>query len=459
MSSVALNRATSPVAFPLVTSENRRYLTDSKGNPFPILGRTAWFVLSLPKADAEYFLTDTVRRGHNAVEFSAINHDARGKDAPFNGNGDLPFLKRVDGKPWNGSLTQMPLESAAPDFTTPNEKYWRFVDDFVDDCGVKGIAAFMFPAYVGYAGGEQGWMREMVANGPDRMRSYGAWISKRYQKSKNIVWMAGGDLGVFNPGQKEVEAALLEGIASVKDRQSIHCTAEWDSGMNGTDQADFGRYMTLNSVYSWTGDIPAMGRRAYAHEPAMPAFLLEEPYDEEGPDGNSANPNATQPVRRFQWWGWLTTIGGYISGNGYVWPFAGGLWREHLDTQGARDMARLNTFVKSIPWWRLTPCGLAGTKTVIKQGVGQPSEPGYIASAVTTEGDLFVAYLPPAHPGSMTIDMGALPKVNRGRWFDPTSGSYQPIDISPSTAGTFLPPGKNSRGDNDWVLILDASSH
>ena len=34
----------------------------------------------------------------------------------------------------------------------------------------------------------------------------------------------------------------------------------------------------------------------------------------EGPDRNRVNLSATQPVRRFQWWGWLSSIGGYIFG-------------------------------------------------------------------------------------------------------------------------------------------------
>jgi hypothetical protein len=89
--------------------------------------------------------------------------------------------------------------------------------------------------------------------------------------------------------------------------------------------------MTLNGGYSWSGDVTTQWRRAYGEKPA---FLLEEPYDEEGPDGNRVNPSATQPVRRFQWWGWLSTIGGYISGNGYVWPFQPLNWRRHLGTRG-----------------------------------------------------------------------------------------------------------------------------
>jgi hypothetical protein len=132
----------------------------------------------------------------------------------------------------------------------------------------------------------------------------------------------------------------------------------------------------------------------------MPAFLLEEPYDEEGPDGNNVNPNAIQPVRRFQYWGWLTTIGGYISGNGYIWPFRSPDWQKHLDTQGAFDMERLNKFIKSITWWKLVPSGLAGMKTLITAGGNISTDSDYVAAAATYEGTLLVAYIPPSHNGS-----------------------------------------------------------
>src|SRR6185437_12922567 len=94
-------------------------------------------------------------------------------------------------------------------------------------------------------------------------------------------------------------------------------------------------------------------------------FLLEEPYDEEGPDANDVNPNATQPVRRFQWWGWLSTIGGYMAGNGYIWPFKDSVWERHLNTQAALDMSRLNGFIRSVKWWTLVPSALAGMDGLI----------------------------------------------------------------------------------------------
>ena len=42
-----------------------------------------------------------------------------------------------------------------------------------------------------------------------------------------------------------------------------------------------------------------------------------------------------------------------------------------------------------------------------------------------------------------------------GRWFDPTSGTYQGIGTLPNSGTrSFAPPGVNAAGDRDWVLIL-----
>ena len=443
-------------AFPVKYSADKRYLVDQAGTPFPILGRTAWFVVSLPVIDYKTFIDDTVARGYTAIELHVLNHDPRGNRPPFNGNGDAPFLKRLDGTAWDGTLS-----GYAPDFTTPNEAYWSFVDGLLAYCESKGVLVFMFPAYVGYQGGDQGWMQEMVANGSARMRSYGAWIAARYANQKNLVWMMGGDMGSFNSAQQSAEDGLLAGLKSVAGQQSTLFSAEWSSEMIATDQATFGSSMTLNGVYSFTGYVNAHGRRAYGHSPVEPAFLLEEPYDQEGPDGNGVNENATQPVRRFQWWGWLSTIGGYISGNGYVWPFNAPDWRNHLDTQGSRDMARLNAFIVSIPWYSLVPSGLGGVRTLITAGGSTDNEyaSDYVAASATPQGTLLVAYIPPDHSGSITVDMGAMSGPSRARWFDPTSGTYTSIGSGLVNSGTreFTPPGSNSVGQTDWTLVLDTA--
>lgn len=342
--------------------------------------------------------------------------------------------------------------------STPNEKYWKYMDNFLSYCQSKGILVFFFPGYVGYPDTDQGWMEELVANGPDKVQTYGAWVANRYRNQPNIVWMLLGDMGTFTDPRRNAEAALIKGLKSVSDQRSIHYSAEAGSGQNSTDQPDFAPEMTLNGVYTWDSvGISTQGRRAYSRQPVLPSFLLEEPYDEEGPDGNSVNPHASQPVRRFQWWGWLSTIGGYISGNGYVWPFVDPHWSNHLDTPGSRDMAHLNTFIRSIPWWELVPSGLNGMMDLITSGGGADANQDYIAAAATPIGTFLVAYVPPAHQGNFTVNTAGMGDIIDATWFDPTSGTYTKLPDSPfNNTGTrnFAPPARNSIGHRDWVLLL-----
>ena len=455
--SVALcSNAFSQVTFPLRTSDNKRYLQDQHGKPFPILGRTAWCIISQPVSGQQTFIQHTKSFGYNSIEMAAICHWRMGNHTPFNGNNDLPFLKKLDGTVWKDSLNyDAGLQS--PDFTTPNEAYWKYMDTFIAYCEKNEILVFLFPAYVGYHNGDQGWMNELVANGPQKIKTYGSWFAERYKNSKNIVWMLLGDDGIFLPEQRAAEAALIEGLKSVPNQQSVYYSAESFSGQNSADNKDFGHEMSLNGIYNWERNIPAQARLAYAHDPVIPAYLLEEPYDEEGPDGNNYNPNAIQPVRRFQWWAWLSSMAGYMAGNGYIWPFIDPVWQQHLNTQGANDMKRLNAFIRSVTWWQLIPSGLNGMKTLVTDENNIDTTSIYVAAASTKDGSLLIAYIPPAHTGSITVDMTALNNKAYAYWFDPTNAHYSVITGSPlhnTGEHNFTTPGKNSSGDNDWVLVL-----
>jgi hypothetical protein len=328
----------------------------------------------------------------------------------------------------------------------------------------------VFPAYTGYRDTCDGWMTEMLLNGPERMRAYGAFVARRYAAFGNIIWMLGGDDGTgthrFTPAQSSVEQALIAGMKSVEGQLSVQFAAEWSSESIGTDQADLQQYLTLNGAYSHAGLTATQARRAYTDATrTMPAFLLEGAYDEEGPPVGARWPGgkyyyndaATPPVRRFTWRGWLSGIAGYVDGNGFVWPFRSG-WKAHLDTQGARDLARLNGFIRSIEWHTLVPDGLGpdGTR-IVTQGAGTIDADDHIAAAATPDGSLLIAYFSPAHASSATIDTTRMRSTAVGRWFDPTSASYTAIGEVPNTsARVFTPPRRNSAGDGDWVLRLDA---
>lgn len=132
--------------FPLRPSANGRFLVDAAGRPFPILGRTAWFMALLSTADVAVFLDDTRARGFNAVELALIGHDRRGRHAPFDDRGAAPFLRRIDSQPWSGGLKYADAAAESPDFTTPNEAYWRGIDALLADLESRGLLAFVFPA-------------------------------------------------------------------------------------------------------------------------------------------------------------------------------------------------------------------------------------------------------------------------------------------------------------------------
>ena len=73
----------------------------------------------------------------------------------------------------------------------------------------------MFPGYVRYAGGDQGWMQELVANGAESVKQYGQWIANRYKK-KNIVWMLLGDMGTFTTEQKKCRSLVDQRVKKRK---------------------------------------------------------------------------------------------------------------------------------------------------------------------------------------------------------------------------------------------------
>src|SRR5262245_60512572 len=166
-------------------------------------------------------------KGFNAIEFRAPNGSQQDCCLPRDGAGNLPFLSKIGGGAYTGSFSE------TPDFTTPNEAYWTYLDTFIDYCASQGVAVLWFPAYMGYDSDLEGWGNVMVANGATKMQTYGAYVANRYKNRKNIIWMLGGDLGtamnMFTANEITVERAYITGLKSVAGQQSTQYSAEWAS--------------------------------------------------------------------------------------------------------------------------------------------------------------------------------------------------------------------------------------
>lgn len=455
--------------FPLTHSADQRYFLNASGSPRPILGRTSWSLISLGVSAYQSYLQDTITRGFNTIEMWAIYHwpvtqVAGAPTPPFAGNGSLPFLKRLDGASWSGALTYTNINNEGPDFTTPNQTYFDYLKTLVSYANNNGLYVLLFPSYVGYTGTNQGWGLEVVANGQTKMQTFGAYIANEFKNHTGVMWMLGGDKGTspnaFSTAENNAQRGQVDGLKSVSGQSSLEYGAEWEGSTTdnysyGPEQTAVGSELTVHGLYSWVGQQGKGGRDAYAASPTLPAYYMEGPYDREGPEDINFNPNAIQPTRRFNWNGVLNTIGGYVNGNGHVWPFGSG-YLSHLNDVGTQQCSYLNFFIRSIPWHRLVPSGLGSMGTLVTAGAGTIDATSYVASACTPLGDILIAYCNPSS-GNPTIDMTKLRGTVTARWFDPTAGTYTTIG-SFSNTGThqFTKPGNNSAGTGDWVLRLDA---
>jgi hypothetical protein len=91
-----------------------------------------------------------------------------------------------------------------------------------------------------------------------------------------------------------------------------------------------------------------------------------------------------------------------------------------------------------------------------KSGLGAIDTNDYAPAAATADGALMIAYLPSAR--TVTIDMSKLAGPMLASWYDPTNGTSDAISGSPfANRGKmrFIPPGNNSAGDGDWILLLE----
>lgn len=487
--------AASSNVFPLTISPDGRYLLQADGAPFLICADTTWSLFcDIPIADIGTFLTNIKAKGFNAVMGNIIEHHYTTSVPPRNHAGDLPFTKRLDGNTFTGSpngtnalngtqgqFSPDPyanINTQAADWTFPNNTYWQGVETILDACLAANVLVFPWVAYLGFHANDEGWMAEMVAldavvgaggfvgqpwadNTKPRTWNYGAWLAQRWKNYPHLIWTMGGDYGSgANPlttAQKSAVNNIMAGLKSVTGQQSTFFTAHWDRPALATDVVLTAGSFDLNLCYCDEA-VAEVTRRGYAHTPTIPTFLGEYYYEDDLFGGSA-------PYRKYVWWGFLGGIAGGFFGNEQLWRFDDGTpgtdYTTLESTQATNDAARQFAFYKARPWHRLKPSGLGGMGTLVTAGGGTavPQSTSYVAAAATPEGDLLLAYVPPAHTGTITVDMTKLAATAQARWFDPTNATFTNIgSIANTGTHVFTTPATNSAGDADFLLVLETSA-
>lgn len=426
--------ATRRFHYPLKVSGNRRYLVDQRNVPFLIMGDSPQALIgNLSLDDARAFVANRKAAGFNSLLVDLLC-------AKYTGC-------REDGTTYDGIK---PFTSPG-DLSTPNPVYFARADAMIRLMTKAGMVVFLDPIETG------GWLDVLRKNGVTKAYAYGRFIGRRYRHVPNLIWWSGNDFQTWGKvADDAVVLAVAKGIRSV-DRSHIHSVLlDWfESG--SLDDARWRSLIQLDAAFTYS---PTYARvlKEYNRKNFVPVFMGEAGYELEAVN-DWVSFGEPEIVRREAYWSFLAGASGQMYGNGYTWGFKDG-WKDHLDTPGSAQMGYLVRLFAGRPWFRLVP---DQAHRIVIGGYGTFSATGnvgsndYVTTAATPDGTLAMSYLPTG--GTLTIDATRFAGRVRARWFDPTTGTYQPA--SPArfpNSGTvrFTAPEQNVAGDRDWVLVLVA---
>jgi hypothetical protein len=394
---------TAPSPFPLRAEAGKRYLVDHEGKPFLLHGDAAWSLIAqATDAEVDQYLESRRQMGFNAILVNLLEKRFADR-APNNIANVPPFL-------------------TAGNYSTPNEAYFARADSVIRKAGAKGMLVMLAPSYLGYNGGNEGWYHDMVANGTIRMREYGRYLGRRYNKFKNILWVHGGD---YNPPDKALTREIALGIKEF-DTHSLH-TAHGAPEASALGYWSGETWLQVNNIYT-SSNVPMHAHAAYTNP--MPFFLIESRYENEKmPEGTE------QHVRGQAYQALLSGAFGQIFGNNPIWHFSSNTtiypssppdWRSWLNSPGAMSMVNIRMLFAQRSWWLLRPDASNKLLTDGYLGLGGPYD--LAVAAMASDGSFAIAYMPSAR--QVTVDLGQMagPKVT-ARWYDPASGTFSTTRI------------------------------
>jgi hypothetical protein len=445
---VAKPAAPAAPAFPVKVSENHRYLVDQNNAPFLIVGDSPQGLISRQtEKEIEGFFADRQAHGFNTMGWVDVLN--AGRDFPTNVYATTP-----DGiRPFTGFLPGK-QDHYHYDLSKPNEDYFVRLDHIVTMAAKHNILLFIDPIETA------GWLPTLRNNGLKAATAYGEYLGNRYKKYPNVAWLNGND---FEGWKKESDDALVRAVAKgIKTADPDHIqTVEFNPPTGASlDDPSWAALISINGAYIY-GPTYVQMLYNYNQKPIMPVFLMEAHYELEDVGGP---PDFGTPavLRREEYWAMLSGGKGQFYGNKYTWSFADG-WQKNIDTPGVTQVGLWKDFFLKIPWQDLVPDQDHSVLTAGFGTFGDTKQPrvslsDYATASKTPDGKFVVVYMPSAR--TITVDMGNLRGNAGGQWFDPSNGAYTAVSGGPfANKGTqqFTPPGKNSAGDSDWVLLLDAS--
>ena len=402
----------------LTVSNTGHYLLKD-GTPFFWLGDTTWSLVNrYTKEEAEVYLEHRRKQGFTVEHMMLLFDGGPGiTTLASNAEGAEPFLNMNP--------------------ATPNEAYFKNVDELIRSAGQKGLIMVILPC-----GGSSGsFVKKKQIITRDNARIYGKWLGRRYKNMPNIIWANGFDLKPwdFEEVAREFAAGLREGDGG------SHLITYHPSGGSSSSYFHHEDWLHFNIIQTWADylKIYPMVTADFLRVPPKPVVMAEGAY-EEGPEYPTA-PITPLLIRKQAYWSYLA--GGFHTyGHNDMWR-KNPTWRQALDSPGARQMGVLKRILTSREWWRHVP-----DQSVFAMGAS--GEKTLNAAARSTAGDSILVYL--SSPTTVSLNMSRITagQAVRAAWVNPETGEQTAIGSFPNTGQrAFTTP----ESWQDAVLLLDAA--
>jgi hypothetical protein len=346
----------------------------------------------------------------------------------------------------------------------------------VADAEADGIEVVLDP--ISTDGCARHWDATLKRNGDGTTGSssadyrYGAYLGNEFNDLPNIIWQAGNDFQCYTNRTMDADALAVEAGIKSTDPTALQtmelavCSDRGNSCIGHSSLDDkthnWTSVLNLNLSYAYSPTY-AEDLHAYNQSPRIPMFMGEANYEGEhnyGTDGCITIRNC----RLQEWWTMTSGATGQLYG-GPCYGMTNSTALTTCDTTAVTQLGYQTGLLKTVDWWQLVP---DQSHTLVTGGYGTCPTSGSIVSvdcvsdAETSDRTLALAYLPdPAGTLSMiTVNLARMAGSITARWYDPTDGAFTGITGSPfanSGSHNFRPPGRNSAGDSDWLLVLEAS--
>lgn len=422
----------------LKVADDHCHLVTTDGNPFFLLGDTAWELFHrLTREETELYLKNRADKGFNTIFAVAL--------------AEYEFEKP-------NAYGEMPLENNDP--TKPREAYFQHVDWVIERAASLGLYTALLPTWGDKWNKKWGKGPEIFT--PENAAIYSEWLAQRY-KDKPIIWVLGGDRPIENDTHRAIIRAMAAGLKKGDGGKHL-ITYHPKGSANSSDYWPDEPWLDFHMFQSGHSKRAAanydMNAKNLALKPLKPTLDGEPCYEDHPVRSLMKDKKPTEwfddyDVRLAAWRSVLSGACGHVYGTHSVWQFhdlekrtqqtdARTPWQKAIDLPGAAQMGVMKTFFEGLDCTKLRRDDSFVLGEPQENSVKKPM------AAVAENRAFAVVYMPVGVP-SIRVD----PKRIIGE------GGSQHINlIDPATGRDWCRLEKSeaySRPANhtgDWVLLI-----